>query len=132
MTHQKPVPYLIELALIFLFSAFTHEKLLRILSQSVSRFASAVMVNLAVGSEQNPSDRNAVMESCTETQHKIIWKKMKSEILFYQMIHNSTTYIVHNCTIISFVIYFSSWAGLDSYTKTSEKHEPCPGCPSSF
>lgn len=36
MTHQKPVPYLNELALIFLFSAFTHEKLLRIFSESVS------------------------------------------------------------------------------------------------
>lgn len=45
---------------------------------------------------------------------------------------DSIAYIVHSCTIISFVIYFSSWAGLDSNFKTSEKHAPCPGCPSSF
>lgn len=96
---------------------------------------------LAAGSnssEQNPSYRNAVVESCTES-HKARSSGKNEELDFILSRYTTHTdftlillLIVHSCTIVSFVIYFSSWAGLNSNIKISEKRGPCPGCPFSF
>lgn len=96
---------------------------------------------LAAGSnssEQNPSYRNAVIESCTES-HKARSSGKNEELDFILSRYTTHTdftlillLIVHSCTIVSFVIYFSSWAGLNSNIKISEKRGPCPGCPFSF